>query len=209
MKHFGTMTFLSTLFAYVSCRAIDVSARDTYPANFKPNFHHDYSVTIDQPLSAVFPVLGTKDGLEKVILLSNLASNFSSGVLDSVNVDGNLEDASVRTLAAAPAGEGFARQGFTYTETIKLIPGLSFTNIAVNLVGTFTSDPARNVALYETTSDSSVTVRKTRIFTETNGQTTVAEHIDGQCPILEQPIVQLTAASAHKQQMDLYASLFQ
>ena len=61
----------------------------------------------------------------------------SSGVLDSVSIDGNIEDAFVRTAAAAPAGEGFPRQGFSYTETIKIIPGLSFTNIPVNLVGTF------------------------------------------------------------------------
>ncbi|KAF7307337.1 hypothetical protein MIND_00527700 [Mycena indigotica] len=206
MKHFASITFFSTLVAYVSCRAVDVSARaaaGTYPANFKPNFKNDYSVTINKPMSVVFPVLGTKQGLKETVLLSNIASKFAAGKLDTVAVSGPLEKAFVRTLPSGPAGKGFERQAFSYTETIKIIPGLDFTNIVVNLAGTFTSDPARNVSLYETTSDSNVTVRKTRIFTESNGKTTVTEHIDGQCAPIQQPIVQLTAASAHKQQMDL------
>jgi hypothetical protein len=111
-----------------------------------------FSVVIQKPLSIVFPILGTNQGLGPHILLETIASNFQSGALDSVNVDGNLEDAFVRTSPAAPAGQGFPRQHFAYVETIKIVPGLSFFDVVVNLNGTFTWDEARNLSLYETSS---------------------------------------------------------
>ncbi|KAJ7167475.1 hypothetical protein C8R46DRAFT_1093121 [Mycena filopes] len=200
---FATAGFLSTLLVSVSCRAIVRRADAAYPADFSPNFSSQNSVTINQPLSVVWPVLGTNEGLGKWILLSDIATRLA--------FTGNLEDAFVRLApAAAAAGQGtFPRQAFTYTETIKIIPGLSFTDIPVHLAGTFTWDAARNVSLYETTNGSGILVKKVRTFTESNGVTTVSEQINGQCPFLEQPIVQLTTTSAHKQQMALYPTLFQ
>ncbi|KAH8794609.1 hypothetical protein DL96DRAFT_1305692 [Flagelloscypha sp. PMI_526] len=212
MKFAATLSLLSTLLVSVNCRAIDLSLRqDAYPANFKPNFGDEYSVTIQKPISEVFQVLGTNEGLEKHILLSSIASDFQSLNKDSVTVQGNLEDNFVRTQPAAAEGEGLPRQGFKYKETIKIIPGLSFTDIPVNLQGTFTWDEARKISLYETSSDSSITVKKVRRFEEVDGgaATKVSEKIDGQCPFLEQPLVQLTAAKAHKEQMDLYHTLFE
>ncbi|KAF7302677.1 hypothetical protein HMN09_00902300 [Mycena chlorophos] len=199
-------------------------ATSTYPAKFKPNFHHTYTVTLQQPLSTVFPILGTNAGLEKTIMVSSIASNFSMGKLDAVAVDGKVEDASVRTQEGVEmvteGGEEeeeeedtekqtrFPRQGFSYTETVGIIPGLHFTDVVVKLEGTFTWDEKAGVSLYETTSNSNVTVRKTRIFTESDGQTTVAERIDGQCGAWLQPIVQRATASSHKQHMDHYHTLF-
>lgn len=125
---------------------------DSYPADFKPNFDSAFSVVIQKPLSTVFPILGTSQGLGAHILLESIASDFQEGAADSVNVDGNLEDAFVRTAAAAPAGQGFPRQHFSYVETIKIIPGLSFLDVVVHLDGTYTWDEARNITLYETSS---------------------------------------------------------
>ncbi|KAJ7044650.1 hypothetical protein C8F04DRAFT_1069062 [Mycena alexandri] len=205
---FATAGFFSTLLVSVSCRAIQRRADAAYPADFKPNFSHQNSVTINQPLSVVWPVLGTNEGLGKWILLESIASNFSTQTLDTVNVNGNLEDA-VHLAPAAQGGQGFPRQAFTFTETVKIIPGLSFTDIPVQLTGTFTWDATRNVSLYETTNGSGILVKKVRTFSESNGVTTVSEQINGQCPFLEQPIVQLTTTSAHNQQMALYPTLFQ
>ncbi|KAJ7780920.1 hypothetical protein B0H16DRAFT_1877743 [Mycena metata] len=209
MKFTTFGAFFSTFLVSVSCRAIQRRDDAAYPADFKPNFSAQHSVTINQPLSVVWPVLGAAEGLGKWVLLESIASNFSTQTLDSVNVDGNLEDAFVRTAPAAPVGQGFPRQQFSFTETIKIIPGLSFTDIPVQLSGTYTVDATRNVSLYETTNGSGILVKKVRTFSESNGVTTVSEQINGQCPTLEQPIVQLTTISAHNQQMALYPTLFQ
>ncbi|KAJ6471192.1 hypothetical protein DFH09DRAFT_480318 [Mycena vulgaris] len=209
MKFLAVSTLVSSFILSVNCRAVDLSSRqDTYPSSFKPNFDSEFSVTIQKPLSTVFPILGTNEGLGPHILLSSLASDFQALTRDSVAVDGNLEDAFVRT---APAGEGFPRQAFQYKETIKIIPGLTFLDVVVNLQGTFTWDEARKVALYETSSDKGVVVRKIRLFEEVDGgaATKVSETINGQCPILLQPLTQKTARDAHKEQMNLYSTLFQ
>ncbi|KAJ7836302.1 hypothetical protein B0H13DRAFT_2088922 [Mycena leptocephala] len=200
MKFLVVSTLVSSLILSANCRVVDLSLRqDSYPSDFKPNFDSVFSVVIQKPLSTVFPILGTNQGLGPHILLETIASNFQSGALDSVNVDGNLEDAFVRTSPAAPAGQGFPRQHFAYVETIKIIPGLSFFDVVVNLNGTFTWDEARNVSLYETSSDKSVVVRKIRRFEEVDGgaATNVSEVINGQCPFLEQA------------QMNLYHTLFE
>ncbi|KAJ7498058.1 hypothetical protein B0H11DRAFT_1998456 [Mycena galericulata] len=212
---FAVSTVFASLILSVNCRVVDLSLRqdaaDSYPANFKPNFDSVFSVVIQQPLSTVYPVLGTNQGLGPSILLESIASDFQAGALDSVIVNGDLEDAFVRTDPAAPAGQGLPRQHFQYVETIKIIPGLSFLNVVVNLNGTFTSDQANNISLYETTSDKSVTVRKIRKFESVDGgaATNVSEVINGQCPFLEQPITQSEARSAHQAQMNLYHTLFQ
>ncbi|KAJ7832340.1 hypothetical protein B0H14DRAFT_2803247 [Mycena olivaceomarginata] len=119
----------------------------TYPVEFQPYFLSDNTVTINRPLSTVFTVLGTDNGLERGILFSTLASGFQTLEKDNVAVAGPLEDA----FAATAAPDGLPRQRFQFKETIKIIPGLSFTNVEVNLRGTFTWDETRNVALYETT----------------------------------------------------------
>ncbi|KAJ6527480.1 hypothetical protein B0H19DRAFT_1275279 [Mycena capillaripes] len=76
-----------------------VSKDDLYPANFKPNFDSVFSVVIQKPLSTVFPILGTNQGLGAHILLESIASDFQEGAADSVNMNGILEDAFVRTAA--------------------------------------------------------------------------------------------------------------
>ncbi|KAJ7814079.1 hypothetical protein B0H13DRAFT_461894 [Mycena leptocephala] len=212
MKFLVVSTLVSSLILSANCRVVDLSLRqDSYPSDFKPNFDSVFSVVIQKPLSTVFPILGTNQGLGPHILLETIASNFQSGALDSVNVDGNLEDAFVRTSPAAPAGQGFPRQHFAYVETIKIIPGLSFFDVVVNLNGTFTWDEARNISLYETSSDKSVVVRKIRRFEEVDGgaATNVSEVINGQCPFLEQLITQSQARTAHQAQMNLYHTLFE
>ncbi|KAJ7288197.1 hypothetical protein C8J57DRAFT_1279381 [Mycena rebaudengoi] len=209
MKFLAVSALVSSLIVSVNCRAVDLSRRqdDAYPANFKPNFNSEFSVTIQKPLSTVFPILGTNEGLGPHILLSSLASDFEALGKDTVPVAGNLEDAFVRTAAA---GDGLPRQAFKYKETVKIIPGITFLDVVINLQGTFTWDEARNVALYETASDKDVVVRKIRKFEEVDGgaATKISETIDGQCPFLLQPITQMTARSAHKEQMNLYSTLF-
>ncbi|KAJ7334929.1 hypothetical protein DFH08DRAFT_879660 [Mycena albidolilacea] len=212
MKFLAASALLSSFILSANCRVVDLSLRqDSYPADFKPNFDSVFSVVIQKPLSTVFPILGTNQGLGAHILLESIASDFEEGAADSVNVDGNLEDAFVRTAAAAPAGQGFPRQHFSYIETIKIIPGLSFLDVVVHLDGTYTWDEARNITLYETSSDKSVVVRKVRRFEEIDGgaATNVSEIINGQCPFLEQPITQSQARTAHQAQMNLYHTLFE
>ncbi|KAJ7645278.1 hypothetical protein B0H17DRAFT_458483 [Mycena rosella] len=184
---------------------------DSYPANFKPNFTSAFSVTVPQPLAAAFSVLGTTAGLERSILLSPMASAFEPLAKDAVAVEGKLEDAFLRT-APAGSGEGLPRQSFKFTETVKMVPRLAFLDVIVNLQGTLTWDEERHVVLYETVADM-VTVRKVRWFEAMDGPggpaTKVSETIEGQCPALLQFITQRTTRSAHQEQMNLYATLFE
>ncbi|KAJ7625407.1 hypothetical protein B0H17DRAFT_1111271 [Mycena rosella] len=180
---------------------------DAYPANFKPNFDSAFNVTLPFPLATVFLILGTDEGLGPHILLSSLASDFEVLAKDSVAVTGNLEDAFART---APSGDGFPRQAFKYKETMKIVLGLMSVAVVVNLQGTFTWDEDRKLALYETSSDKGVVIRKIRRFEEVDGgaSTQVSETIDGQCPALLQIITQTSSRKAHKEQMNLYHTLF-
>ncbi|KAK7024056.1 hypothetical protein R3P38DRAFT_2956411 [Favolaschia claudopus] len=212
MKSFAASAILASFILSANCRVVDLSLRDdSYPANFKPNFNSEFSVVIQKPLSTVFPVLGTSQGLCKHILLESIASDCNAGATDSVAVSGNLEDAFVRTAAAASDGQGLPRTQFSFIETIKIIPGLSFLDVKVHLNGTYTSDATRKVLLYETSSDKSVVVKKVRRFEEADGgaSTKVSESINGQVFILEQPITQSQARTAHQAQMNLYHTLFE
>ena len=40
------------------------------------NFHHDYSVVLDHPISEVFPILAHGDNIEPVVRLSSLCTDF-------------------------------------------------------------------------------------------------------------------------------------
>ncbi|KAJ6500880.1 hypothetical protein C8R45DRAFT_82803 [Mycena sanguinolenta] len=211
MKLLVASALVFSLIFSADCRVVDISMRDdSYPADFQPNFDSIFSVSIQEPLPTVFPVLGTNLGLCEHILLESIASDCQVGVLDSVSIDGPLEDAFVRTAPAAPAGQGFPRQHFSYIETITTIPGLSFLDVVVHLNGTYTWDQERNITLYESSSDKSVVVRKVRTFESLDGgaATNVSEVIHGQCPFLEQPITQFEARDAHQAQMNLYHTLF-
>ena len=84
-----------------------------------------------------------------------MASEFEFLSLDSVQVQGNIEDTFVRLSDAAPAGDGLPRQGFKFKETVKTFPGISALDIIVNLEGCFTWDENRRVSLYETASSKS------------------------------------------------------
>ncbi|KAJ7624411.1 hypothetical protein FB45DRAFT_923353 [Roridomyces roridus] len=177
---------------------------DSYPSDFKPNFSCEYSVTISHPLSTTFPVLGTDQGLERVISLSSLASDFVALDKDNVAVDGKLFDASVRT--APSSDSGFPRQAFRFKESFKILPGL---NLHVGLQGTFTWDDEQNVALYETLTDKGITIRKLRwLEALDDGATRVNERIEGQCSWLLQGITQKMARDGHKAHMDSYHTLF-
>ncbi|KAJ7614961.1 hypothetical protein FB45DRAFT_758265, partial [Roridomyces roridus] len=171
---------------------------------FKPNFSCEYSVTIPQPLSTTFPILGTDQGLERVISLSYLASDFTTLDKDTVTVEGKLFDASVRT--APYSNSGFPRQAFIFKETIKILPGF---NLHIGVQGTFTWDEEQHVSLYEILTDKGVVVRKLRWFEAVDdGTTRVRERIDGQCPRLLQGLTQKMARDAHKAHMDSYHTLF-
>ncbi|KAF7375491.1 hypothetical protein MSAN_00437100 [Mycena sanguinolenta] len=202
---------LLSAFASVARRVFGISKKDnSYPADFRPNFDSTFSVSIQKPLATVFPVLGTNLGLREHILLESIASDCQLGVLDSVNVEGPLEDAFVRTALAAPPGQGFPRQHFTYIETIKIIPCLQFLDIVVHLTGTYTWDEERKITLYETSTDKSVLIKKVYTFEPLNdgAATNVSEVMHGQCPILEQPIDQYQTRKVHRAQMSLYHTLF-
>ncbi|KAJ7733666.1 hypothetical protein B0H16DRAFT_1732218 [Mycena metata] len=168
----------------------------TYPTEFRPNFFSENTVTIHKPLSTVFTVLGTDNGLHRGILLSSLASDFQTLEKDTVAVAGPLEDAFVRTTIGAP--DGLPRQSFQFKETVKIIHGVSFMNVEVNMKGTLAWDESRNVALYETTNGGSILVKKVRRFEEIDGSTKISESIYGQCPAFQRLIVQLTTTKAHR-----------
>ncbi|KIK55078.1 hypothetical protein GYMLUDRAFT_48035 [Collybiopsis luxurians FD-317 M1] len=149
---------------------------------FTPNFSHTHSVTLHHPISAVFPILGTTQGHERVCRLSSLCTKFELFDADEVGIgeEESLQDVHVRTVpAAAAAATGEAetketqadahrctlpRQPFTMTETVPLVFGLFKTNVV--LTGTLTWDEAARVALYETWSNSGVQVWKLRVFEE-------------------------------------------
>ncbi|KAJ7732986.1 hypothetical protein B0H16DRAFT_171974 [Mycena metata] len=125
---------------------------------FRQPLKSENTVTIHKPLSTVFTVLGTDNGLDRGILLSSLASDFQTLEKDTVAVAGPLEDAFVRTTIGVP--DGLPRQSFQFKETVKIIPGVSFMNVEVNMKGTLTWDESRNVALYETTNGAPFSSRK-------------------------------------------------
>ncbi|KAF7346409.1 hypothetical protein MSAN_01868800 [Mycena sanguinolenta] len=211
MKLLAAFASVFPLIFSVERRDVGISIKDdSYPADFRPNFDSSFSVSIQEPLATAFHVLGTNSKLCELILLSPIASDCQLGILDSVNVDGPLEDAFARTAPAAPAGQGFPRQHFSYIETVKIIPGLSFLDIVVHLNGTYTWDQERRITLYESSPDTSITVRKVCTFEPLNNgaATNVSEVVHGQCPILQQPIVQFGARKVHRAQMSLYHTLF-
>lgn len=103
-------------------------------------------MTIQRPIEEVFRILGTDEGLGPSVLLSSLASDFKLLKRDTVPTQGKLEDAHLRTT---PGGPGLPRQGFSITETMKVVPGVSFLDVHINVEGTITWDQANNITLYE------------------------------------------------------------
>ena len=127
-------------------------------SQFKPNFFMDVVLDFPHPLEKVFVAMGGGDDqnpLRKYILLSDLASDCKLLARDTVDVSGPLEDALVRTAPASTTNEAsFPRQHFSFKETIKLVPGLSFLDIVVELQGTNTWDVTRKVIVYESRAES-------------------------------------------------------
>jgi len=154
MKSALILSFLSPVFIGVSAVTVDMSKRAT---EFKPNFSAEVVMDFPHPIAAVYAAMGGGDDqsrLCKLVLLSDIASECKLLARDTVDVSGPLEDAVVRVTPASTNGTGFPRQHYTYKETIKIIPGLTFLDVVVDLPGTNTWDDERQVILYETASES-------------------------------------------------------
>ncbi|KAH8831615.1 hypothetical protein DL96DRAFT_1678007 [Flagelloscypha sp. PMI_526] len=185
----------------------------SYPANFKPNFFAENSVTLPHPVSTVFSKLATRDGLKDTIELSSLVTHCDVLEEDQVAISGPLLDNYARHLPSSSSVDDSSKRllprlAFTLTEKIPLIPYL-YSYSVVNK-GTLTRDPDAHEVLYEVQSGAGVAVVKTRVFEEVDGgkETKVTETIRGMCPSLLRGIVQKTTGKAHREHMELYSTLF-
>jgi len=180
-----------------------------YTAHY--NFHHEYSVVLDRPVSEVYPILAHGDIMERVIRLSALCTDFELFDSDVVALPDSapLTESRVRTEPASGEGGGLPRQYFKLQETIPLIFGL--THKTVEIVGTQTRDDNAKVALYESVTDQGIMVWKLRAFKEIEEdgkKTTVIETIKGSCPTWMKLIVQRETAKGHIAHMEKYHTLF-
>jgi len=177
------------------------------------NFHHEYSVVLDRPVSEVYPILAHGDKMERVIRLSALCTDFElfdSDVVVSPD-SAPLAESRVRTEPASSEGEGgLPRQYFRLQETIPLVFGL--THKKVEIVGAQTWDENAKVALYESVTDQGIMVWKLRSFKEIEEDgkknTSVIETIKGSCPTWMKLIVQRETAKGHSAHMEKYDTLF-
>lgn len=174
------------------------------PYSSEFNFHSDYSVVLDHPLSTVFPVLAHGDQLERVARLSDLCTDFELFENDMVALPESkpLIESRMRTQPAADGeGEGrLPRQYFKLAETVPLLFGLEKTK--VEIVGAQTWDPNAHVSLYETVTDQGIIVWKLRQFKEFEEggkkNTSVSENIRGISPGWMKLIVQRETAKGHR-----------
>ena len=176
------------------------------------NFHHEYSVVLDRPVSEVYPILAHGDKMERVIRLSALCTYFElfdSDVVVSPD-SAPLAESRVRTEpASSEGGGGLPRQYFRLQETIPLVFGL--THKKVEIVGAQTWDENAKVALYESVTDQGIMVWKLRTFKEIEDdgkkKTSVIETIKGSCPTWMKFIVQRETMKGHRY-VDCSARLF-
>lgn len=172
------------------------------------NFHSDYSVVLDHPLSTTFPVLAHGDQMERMVRLSELLTEFELFDADNVVSPGAapLAESHLRTEppstfeSVTAAGDGLPRQYFRLQETVPLLFGLAKTK--VEIVGTQTWDDNTKVALYESVTDQGIMVWKLRAFKEIEEdgtkKTSVIETIKGTCPGWMKIIVQRETIKAHR-----------
>ncbi|KAJ6462038.1 hypothetical protein C8R47DRAFT_1327299 [Mycena vitilis] len=197
------------------------------PADFLPNFTAEHAVELPHPLGAVFDALGRGETLEPSVRLSDLCAYFRFTNLDHVKLEDaqSLDTVRCRGLPAAEGdtsaneqgevqaqGEGGARvlprQFFVLQEVVPLVFGLY--KHTVMITGCFTSDRARNMALYETSASGGIRIWKLRIFEELEGgaRTRVSERIEGRAPALLRGTVEKETRRAHAMHMEGYHTLF-
>lgn len=171
------------------------------------NFRSDYSVVLDHPLSATFPVLAHGDQIERMVRLSDLCSGFDLFDSDKVVTPGAapLAESRLRTEppatdTTAPGPDVLPRQYFRLQETIPLLFGLAKTK--VEITGSQTWDDNTKTALYETVTDHGIVVWKLRQFKEIEEdgrkKTSVIETIKGTCPGWMKLIVQREVTKGHR-----------
>jgi len=185
----------------------------------KYNFHHEYSIVLDHPISEVYPILAHGAKMEHVVRLSSLCVNFELLYADVVVPPDSapLAISRVRTepafISSTGEGEGekgLPRQYFRLNETIPLAFGLTHKKVAI--VGAQTWDEDAKVALYESVTDQGIVVWKLRAFKEIEEdgrkKTRVVETIKGSCPVWLKLIVQKETAKSNKVHMQKYRTLF-
>lgn len=165
---------------------------------YSPNFTSTHSVTVDQPIHVVFPIIGTSEGHERVCRLSPICTAFQLLGKDAVSLPAGtvLINSNVRTLPSSTSETALPRQAFTMTETVSVF-GIKTD---VHIQGTLTWDEEAKEALYETiVSASGIQVWKSRNFEEMEeSKTRVTETIHGRCPTLLKRIVQGETSRSHK-----------
>ncbi|TFK74085.1 hypothetical protein BDN72DRAFT_955954 [Pluteus cervinus] len=204
-----------------------MTSQDPIDSQFEPNFSSTYSITLNHPITTVFPILGTKEGHERVSRLATLCTSVQLDEEDEVAIpmDKSLKDVYVRTWpAAATPNVGndsdsnirrvLPRQHFTMEETVPILFG--FYKSVVPIKGTLTWDPTNYLALYESIAGPSIRVWKLRTFEEVvdsdhgdgSSKTRLTEEIRGKCPGWMKLIVQNETTKAHVAQMNIYHTLF-
>jgi len=175
-------------------------------------------VILNHPIADVFSIIGTSAGHERVTRLSGMCSGFELLNADTIAVPQttSLADISVRTVSPLEAHDTeesavrqLPRQFFVIHEAVPVIFGIVKTHISLS--GTLTWDDEAKIALYESKTNSgiSVTVWKLRKFEEVEeGKTKVTETIQGKCAGWVRDTVQGQTHSGHIAHMDLYHTLF-
>ncbi|CAL1712110.1 unnamed protein product [Somion occarium] len=179
------------------------------------NFTSEYSVTINCPISEVFPILGHGDKMKEVVLLYDRCPEFKYLNTDSVprptwepTPPANFarEAPSVPSDGVQPT---ISRQFFTLYEEVHILPGV-VKRVEIN--GAQVWDVDAKIALYESTTALGVTVWKFKKFEEFEEdgkrRTRVSERILGKCSRWVRFIVQSETQRGHRAQMDRYHVLF-
>ncbi|CAF1410025.1 unnamed protein product, partial [Didymodactylos carnosus] len=142
-------------------------------------------VVINAPIDDVFHKLTSIDYLERVIYLSDLASDFK-----------------------VIAKENDYVFNYQFCENVSSFFGLIKNKITI--IVKQTADPQAKTLLYESNvNNGMVTTVKRRSFTALNEQKTqVSETVDGECSFIYQPLVKTKGHQAHCEHMEKYHTLF-
>ncbi|KAH6913370.1 hypothetical protein BKA70DRAFT_1397390 [Coprinopsis sp. MPI-PUGE-AT-0042] len=156
-----------------------------------PNIGFSHSVLLNVPIAQVYPVLGTDEGHERAGRLNPLCTLFEMGEVD--------------TVVIPSADDSTERQGTVERD----VCWLDATTPATNPGGPFYS-------IYETVAEGSIgikiwKVRKLEEVVEGEppvSKTRVTEELKGSAPLLLAGVSQKKGAKAHREQMELFHTLF-
>lgn len=170
------------------------------------NFTSEYSVTINHPISKVWPVLGHGDTMKDVVLLYDNCPEFNYLEKDRVPrpswepVPPANFSRNAPTLNDDDTNPSIPRQFFRLYEEVHVLPGVT-RRIEIN--GAQVWDDEAKIALYESATEMGIVVWKLKKFEEVDEEsghkaTKITEHIHGKCSWWLKVIVQSETRRGHK-----------